>query len=426
MYQLTVLDNKLKVITHRLPYLHGVTAAVFVGTGSRYESNKMAGISHFVEHMLFKGTSKRPTPADISRAIEGMGGYTNAATSQDYTFFYNRVPAKNSQAALEVLADMLINSLFDEQAIEREKGVILEELNMYLDSPTKHIYDLIMQAAFPGNSLGRDIIGTPKTIRSFRRRDFMDYLNQTYQPRNMVISLSGRVSHQQIVKQVRQLFGSLRNSLSRLRYQPVSSRQTKPHLNILTKKTDQAHLALAVPSLPRGHKDEAILSVLEAILGMGMSSRLFLEVREKKGLCYYIHTFNEKFADTGLLGIAAGLNLSKLNEAVAAILNELKKIKQQPVTAAELDRAKEYLRGNLSLQLDNTDQMAIWYGSQALFNKHVVSLEEKIKRLLAVKQNDRMKLARKIFVKQAVNLAVIGPLQQTRHTQLLKIIKNSL
>lgn len=426
MYKLTVLNNKLKVITHHLPHLHGVTAAIFVGAGSRYEPNKIAGISHFAEHMFFKGTAQRPTPADISRAIESIGGYTNAATSQDYTFFYNRVPAKNSQAALEILADMINNSLFDEQAIEREKGVILEELNMYLDTPTKHVYDLIMQTAYPRSSLGRDIIGFPQVIKSIRRQDFINYLAKTYQPRNMVVSVSGKVDHQQIVKQVKAYFNHLRNSNSQLTYRPVKLQQKKPRINILTKQTDQAHLALALAALPRGHKDEATLSILETILGVGMSSRLFLEVREKRGLCYYVHTFTEKFAETGLFGVAAGLNLNKLDDALLAILNEFKRLKTQPVTPQELDRAKEYLRGHLSLQMDNTDNTAIWYGTQALFYRPISSLEEKIKRLLAVKQNDIIKLAKRLFIKPHLNLAIIGPLNKRYQNKLLKILNYPL
>jgi len=420
-YKVFTLKNGLEVIMVKNENQPIVTIEIAAKNGAYTQSPDNCGLSHLYEHMFFKGTQQRPTPADIARAIEGLGGYTNAATSQDYTFFYNRVPAKYSADALEVLADMINNSLFDETAIQREKGVILEELNMCLDTPTRYIYDLIMQTVWPHNPLGRDIIGARQTIQSIRRADFLRYLKRAYQPQNMVVSVAGNINHRQVVKQVNSFFGRQTNGRL-LNYPRVVSKQKQPRLNLLAKKTDQAHLCLAVPALPRGHREETVLLVMDTILGSGMSSRLFLNIREKRGLCYSIHSFTEKFAETGILGVTAGLNLKQTVEAVRAILDEFKFLQTQPVSQAELTRAKEYLRGTLSLHMDDTDHMAMWYGAQALFYQPVRSVEDRIKQLLKIKSNDIIKLAQRLFAPQRLNLALIGPFEPSIKSKLHKLL----
>jgi len=422
MYKLTTLKNKLKVITYNIPNAHGVTTGIFVNVGSRYETDKIAGVSHFIEHMLFKGTQTRPTPADISRVIERIGGYLNAATSQDYTFYYNRVPCKHAAVALEVLADMFNNSLFDAGAIKRESGVILEELNMYLDTPTRYLYDLIMQTIWPGSALGRDVIGTRQSIKGLRQQDFLKYLANTYQPQNLVVVATGKVNHSQTVKAATKYFGNLKNKTT-LKFKFNNSQQTQPRVNIYNKKTDQVHLCLAVPALPRNHKDEAILTLLDTILGTGMSSRLFLNIREKRGLCYSINSFNEKFHETGLFGITAGLSLNKIDLAIRAIVFELEQLTQTPVSSTELAEAKEYLRGSISLRSDNTDNMTMWYGAQGLFAKNIKTPEQKIKELLDITENDIMKLAQQLFNRNRLNLAIIGPFSSKDKSRFLKLIK---
>ena len=421
MYQLTTLKNKLKIITHSMPNAHGVTAGIFVNTGSRYESDKIAGISHFIEHMVFKGTSKRPTPKDISEAIESVGGYLNAATSQDYTFFYNRVPFKHCTIALDVLADMINDPLFDKSALERERGVIIEELNMYLDTPIRYIYDLIMQTIWPGNSLGRDIIGTIQSIKSVQPKDFITYLKSHYQPQNMVLSLAGKINHKEIVSQARKYFSQNKNS-QLPKFKPVTKSKVRSNIKIFNKPTDQVHLSLAFPALPRGHKDEITLALLDAILGTGMSSRLFLNIREKRGLCYSIQSFNERFSDTGIFGITAGLNTNKLDLALQAILAEIKDLTQHKVKPQELNKAKEYIKGSIQLQMDNPDNMAIYYGSQALFYKKIQTPEQKIKQLLKVSDYDIIKLANSLFNKNKLNLALIGPFKPKDKARFAKLL----
>jgi predicted Zn-dependent peptidase len=423
MYQISQLKNKLKVVTHHMPHVHGVTSGIFVATGSRYEPSRLAGISHFIEHMLFKGTQRRPTPVDISSSIEGIGGYLNAATSQDYTLFFNRVPFRHTQVALDVLGDMINDSLFERTAVEQERGVILEEFNMYIDTPTRYIYDLIMTAVWPRNPLGRDVIGTKKTLQKISRHDFLDYMQGYYQPQNMVLSLAGKVNHSQVVKLAEKYFGQNKNSRL-LNFNRVKFAQKSPQVLIYPKTTDQTHLAIAVSALGRDHSQESSLSVLDVILGTGMSSRLFQNIRVKRGLCYSISSFSEKFTETGIFGAIAGLNTSKIDLAIQAILAELKDLTLRPVLKSELDQAKEYLRGSLTLQMDNSDDMSLWYGFQALFYKRIKSPEQKIKELLKVSEDDIMKLAKKLFSPKRLNLALIGPFKPKDKHKFLKLLNN--
>ena len=421
MFQMNTLKNRLKVITHYMPDSHGVTAGIFVGTGSRYENSGHAGISHFLEHMFFKGTKKRPTPADISRSIEAIGGHANAATSQDYTFFYNQVPPSHARTALEVLSDMINNSLFERDAITREKLVVLEELNMYLDTPSRYVYDILMNLTWPRTDLGRDVIGAQSSINAIQRQDILDYINANYQPQNTVVSVAGKFSRAAILKDIDKYFGSAENKKLPV-FKKVRDTQTRARVHIHTKKTDQVHLALGVPSLPYNHKDEPALTLLDTILGSNMSSRLFLNIRERQGLCYSIHSFVEKFAETGLFGIAAGLNTAKINEAIRSIVGELVKLTKEKVSSSELDNAKEYLKGNLYLQMDSTDYMAIWYGGQGLFGKNIKTPERKIDELSRVKENDINRLAGKLFRKEKFNLAVIGPFGEKDEKRFLKLL----
>ncbi|NMC51903.1 insulinase family protein [Candidatus Kuenenbacteria bacterium] len=408
MYKLSVLKNGIKVVTHNMPMAHGVTTSIFWGVGSRYENDRVAGVSHFLEHMFFKGTKNRPKPEDIARSIESVGGYLNAATSQESTIYYNRMPSAHSERALEVLADMMNNSLFEAEAMERERGVILEELNMYLDTPIRYISDLMMNLTFEGNTLGRDIIGTRESLKNMRRQDLIDYIKKHYQPQRMVVSVAGKLEHKKVVGQVTKYFGKVKPA-SRPKYSKVGAVKNGPRVLVHYKKTDQAHLAMSFRALPYNHKDIPVLTLLDTILGSGMSSRLFLNIREKLGLCYYVNSGTDQFEDTGLFAVNAGVNIEKTELAIRAIWEELQNIAKIKVSKKELAEAKECLRGGTSLEIDNTDNMAIWYGTQALFGKNIKTPEQKIKELLRVSENDIMKLARGLFQRERINLALIGP-----------------
>lgn len=419
MYRLTTLKNGIKVITHNMPAAHGVTTSIFYGTGSRYEKEKVAGVSHFLEHMFFKGTKKRPEPSDIARSIEGVGGYLNASTGQDHTIYYNRVPKEHSDRALEVLADMMNNSLFDAAALERERGVILEELNMYLDTPIKYIYDLMMNLVFEGNALGRDIIGTRESLKNMERPDLLDYIKSYYQPQKTVVSIAGRVDHQKTVKMIEKYFGQM-NKAPQPQYKKVAGEHRGPRILMHNKKTDQAHLSLSVRTLPYNHKDTPALTLLDTVLGGGMSSRLFLNIREKLGLCYYINSSTEQFSDAGVFAVNAGLNTDKIELAIKMIWQELKKMAEAKVTKSELAEAKEYLSGSTRLEIDNTDMLALWYGTQGLFAKKIKTPEEKIKELSRVSENDIMKLAQRLFRPERLNLVLIGPFEARDKNRFLK------
>ncbi|HOZ36963.1 MAG TPA: pitrilysin family protein [bacterium] len=422
MYKLSVLKNGIKIITHNMPAAHGVTTSIFWGVGSRYEKEKVAGVSHYLEHMFFKGTKNRPEPEDIARSIEGVGGYLNASTSQDHTIYYNRVPKEHSERALEVLADMMNNSLFDEEALERERGVILEELNMYLDTPIRYIYDLMMNLTFEGNTLGRDILGTRESLKNMRRADLVEYIKNYYQPQKTVVSIAGRVGHQKTVRMIEKYFGQIKKA-PQPQYKKVAGEHRGPRILIHNKKTDQAHLSLSMRSLPYNHKDTPILTLLDTILGGGMSSRLFLNIREKLGLCYYINSSVEAFTDAGVFAVNAGLNTDKIELAIKMIWQELKKMAEVKVTKSELAEAKEYLRGSTRLEIDNTDMLSLWYGTQGLFSKKIKTPEHKIKELSRVSENDIMKLARKLFAPERLNLAMIGPFEEKQKKDFLKILK---
>jgi len=421
MHKIKKLKNGVRLVVNPIPNSHGVTTGIFVKTGSRYETARQSGISHFLEHLFFKGTKLRPTPADLSRAIEGIGGYTNASTSQEYTFFYNRVPQKHQVRGLDVLADMMNNSLFNPDAIEREKGVVIEELNMYLDTPMRYIYDLIMNLTWPNSSLGRDIIGNKKTIRSFDRDDLLNYINENYQSRDIVVVAAGKVNYAKLQHQVEHYFNNWTNK-KRHKFSKVTGKQKRARIMVSHKKTDQAHLCIAFPSIGYGHKSEAALAVLNTILGSGMSSRLFLNVREKHGLCYAVHSFIEKFQDVGMVGVSAGLNINRIELAIGAIMEEVIKMTRQKVTMTELREAKEHIRGNISLQMDNSDNMAIWYGIQGLFYNKIQTPEQRIKKLLKVSQNDIIKLAKDLFRKDRLNMAIIGPFTNKDKIRFLKAV----
>jgi len=422
MYKLSVLKNGIKVITHNMPAAHGVTTSIFYGTGSRYEKEKVAGVSHFLEHMFFKGTKKRPRPEDIARSIEGVGGNLNAFTNQAHTVYYNRVPKEHSDRALEVLADMMNNSLFDEQALDRELGVILEELNMYLDTPIRYIYDLMMNLVFEGNTLGRDIIGTRESLKNMRRKDLVEYIKNYYQPQKTVVSIAGRVDHRKTVKMIEKYFGAIPKA-AQPQYKKVVGERKGPRILIHNKKTDQVHLSMAVRALPYNHKELPVLILLNTILGTGMSSRLFLNIREKLGLCYYIDSNTEQFSDVGIFTVNAGLNTDKIELAIKMIWEELRNMAEAKVAKTELAEAKEYLSGSTRLEIDNTDMLSLWYGTQGLFAKKIKTPEDKIRELSRVSENDIMKLAGKLFSKERLNLALIGPFGERQKNNFLKILK---
>lgn len=412
-YKITKLKNGLKVITSEMPHALGVSNNVFVGAGSRYETKEENGISHFLEHMTFKGTKKRPTAGDVSGTIDSVGGRLNAGTSDDFTYFWNTVPQKYFSLGLELLADTISNSLLKEEEINREKGVIVEEINRYKDMPSNYVIRLGQGLLWGDTPLGRDTLGTKENIKKFQRKDFLNYLKILYQPQNMVISVVGNIKHQEVVQEAEKNFGKLKSSPIR-NWDKYKDKQKQVESLVHYKETDQAHLFLGFKARPRNHPDIPILDAIFSILSGGMSARLFINIRERKGLAYHIRSYEDNFLDTGCFFVHAGLNSQKLEEAIKAILEEFKKLKEEKVGDKELRKAKEYLKGNFLLSMDDCENVAFHFGKSALFDKKIKTLEEEIKEIEKVTPEQIQKLAQKLFVKEKLNLALIGPFKDKK------------
>ena len=349
-FERRVLDNGLRVVTANLPHAQSVTCMIMLAAGSRYETPETNGIAHFSEHMFFKGTERRPTARQIAGEIDSIGGEFNAFTGKEYTAFYVKCAAEHRDIALDVLVDMLRNSLFDPDEIEREKGVIIEEMNMYFDTPRDYIGGVYEALLYGDQPLGWDIVGRKETVRGATRDTFRGYLDRWYRPRRMVLGLGGRVGDDAL-ERAQQLFGDLPPA------DTAEPEPARPHadgrVRIFTKQSDQAHLILGVPSYPLDHPDRYALQLVATVLGGGMSSRLFSEVRERRGLAYYVYGLNHSYTDAGTLYAQAGVDIARIDDAVSTIATELRKIAAEPLPAEELEKARNFAKGRFVLQLES-------------------------------------------------------------------------
>ncbi|HEY3763661.1 MAG TPA: pitrilysin family protein, partial [Gaiellales bacterium] len=351
MFQKTTLPNGLRVVTAPMPAAKSVAVMVMLAAGSRYETPPTNGIAHFAEHMFFKGTERRPTAKDISAEVDGIGGEFNAFTSKEYTGYYIKCAAEHRTLALDVLADQLLNSKFDAEEVEREKGVIIEELNMYVDTPRDHVDSVYDELLFGDQPLGWDIIGTKDTIRAAGRQTFLDYLGAWYTPRRMVVGAAGAVDGEFLAEVERQ-FGHLEDRKTGAPA-PTVVEQDAPRVQLDKRDSDQAHLRLGVRGIPTTHPDRYTMQVMGAILGGGMSSRLFTEVRERRGLAYYLGAQHGQYAEAGSLFSQAGVDLKRADEAVTTIVAELQRIVTERVPEDELTKARNMLKGRLVLGLED-------------------------------------------------------------------------
>jgi len=409
MYNKAVLDNGLRVITSTMPHSHSVCLAILVGAGSCYESKEEAGISHFAEHLFFKGTQRRPTSKEITQDIEGVGGIINAGTDKEVTIFWCKVAESHFPIALDVLSDLLLNSRFDNKEIEQERQIISEEINMNLDLPQQRVNMLIDELLWPDQPLGRDVIGYKETVSSITRRQLLNYVARSYIPNNTVLSIAGNIQHEQAMEQIEPLF----NKWAAGKLLPgyiTDDNQTEAKLRIEPKDIEQAHLCLAVHGFSHSHPQRFTLDLLNAVLGGGMSSRLFTEIREHMGLAYDIYSSTDHFLNSGAFTIYAGVDPKKVEIAVAAILKELSKIKQE-VTASELTRAKELSKGRLYLRLEDSRNVALWYGSQEILMRQILDIEDVISIVDAITIDELKKVAKEILTDSGLNLAVTGPVQ---------------
>jgi predicted Zn-dependent peptidase len=410
MYNKAVLDNGLRVITRTMPHSRSVCIVILVGAGSCYESNEEAGISHFAEHLFFKGTQRRPTSKEITEDIEGIGGIINAGTDKEVTIFWCKVAEFHFPIALDVLSDLLLNSRFDNKEIEQERRIISEEINMNLDLPQQRVNMLIDELLWPEQPLGREVIGYKETVSSITREQLLNYVASRYLPNNTVLSIAGNIQHEEAMDQIEPLFNKWAAGELATGY-VTNANQTEAGLRIEPKDIEQSHLCLAVHGFSRSHPQRFTIDLLNTVLGGGMSSRLFTEVREHRGLAYDITSYTEHFLNSGAFAIYAGVDPEKIETAVAAILEELSKVKQG-ITISELSRAKELSKGRLHLRLEDSRNVALWYGSQEILMRQILDIDDVVSIVDAITIDELKEVAKEILTDSGLNLAVTGPIKE--------------
>lgn len=419
------LTNGLRVLFIDTNTFPTITTLLLVGAGSRYENEKNNGVSHFLEHMFYKGSKKYPNPEIISQIIEGMGGYWNAFTSKDYTGYYVKASTDHFEKMVDMISDLLLNSLFEPSEIEKEKGVIVEEINMYEDMPQRRIGDIFENVMFKGNPLGYDIAGSKKTVTSFNRETFIDYKSKLYHPSNAVLVIAGGLNRTKNgalrLKSFRTIieekFGEWKKE-EKTDFIPIANSFTEPHIYIHPKKTEQAHFCFGYPTFMRDDPRKPAVKVLATVLGGGASSRLFQEVREKRGLCYYIGTGIEQYGDIGNIVTQAGVakDVEKVKDAMRATQKEHNKIAKGIISDADIIRSKEMLKGRLLLSLEDSFNIAHFYGMKQLHESKIESPEERIKQIENVTKEEIVSLAKDLFVPQKLTFTIIGPFEKNNIT----------
>ncbi len=390
-----------------------VTVLILVRAGSEYEKKEINGISHFLEHMCFKGTIKRPTSKEISSLMDSLGANFNAFTSQEHTGYYIKVDSRHLDVALDLISDIYLNSLFKEEEIEREKGVIIEEMNLDEDTPTSQIYDVLLKLLYDDQPSGWRVLGEKEIIKKIKRQNFLDYTKNNYTADKTLVVVSGHFSEEIVEKYLKELFKNI-NQGKGLSAQKTKENQKEPAVLIKTKKTDQTHLVLGARAFSKFDERRYALSLLSVILGQGMSSRLFQKIREEMGAAYYVYSLADLNCDHGFFGVATGVALGKTQEAIKVIMEDFKKIANEAPSEAEVKKAKDYLKGKQALGLETSDEFAFFYGLQQLYYKKTFSLEEIYKKIDAVTPQMIMDLAKELFQPKNLNLAILGPFQKKK------------
>jgi predicted Zn-dependent peptidase len=417
MYKVTRLENGLTVATAEMPHMASVSVGIWVGAGGRHEPAELNGIAHFIEHLLFKGTEKR-SARDIAQAVEGIGGYLNAFTSEEQTCFYARARHGDFSRLLEVLADMFLHSTFEPAEIDKEREVIKEELAMYIDQPQQYVQELLNATMWPDQPLGRCITGTEKTLDAIRRPQLVDYQRSCYVASSSVATIAGRITHAEAVRAVRRYSKKFAPG-QRPGYAPATSAQTKPAVCLHTRETEQTQIALGIRTCSRHDEGRFALRLLNVVLGENSSSRLFQTVREDHGLAYSIFSGNSFFDDAGDIVISAGLDLENLEKTLKIIRREMKRLAAEPVPAAELRRARDYLIGQLDLSLESSENQMMWVGEQWLSYGKVPRPDEFKKRVSEVPAGAIRAAARKFFRPERCTLALVSPLKSARGLEKL-------
>ncbi|HST15007.1 MAG TPA: pitrilysin family protein [Gaiellaceae bacterium] len=408
VYERHTLSNGLRVLTAPLGHAQSVACYVMFAAGSRYENESNRGIAHFAEHMFFKGTERRPTARDIAMEVDSIGGEFNAFTSKEYTGYYIRCAGERRDQAFDVLADMLRNSKFDSEELEREKGVIIEEMNMYVDTPRDYIGSVYEELLFGSNPLGWETLGTKETIEGASRQTFLDYLGEWYRPSRMVVGCAGAVGDD-LLSMLEGLVGDIPSGETGAPVAATIEETTEPRVRVHRKDSDQANVALGVPSYPIGHPDRYALQLVGTVLGTGMSSRLFLEVRERRGLAYYVFAFNNSFTDAGTLYAQAGVDLKRTEEAVKVIADEFKKLAHEQVPAEELEKARALAKGRFVLQTESPNGLLVSGLRREVLEGEAAEPTEILAGLDAVTAEDVQRVAQDVIGGSGLRCAVIGP-----------------
>ncbi len=407
-YDIKVFPNNLRSLTVYDSDSLSASIMLLVGVGSRFERKKISGIAHFVEHTIFKGTKKRPSPKRISMEVELMGAKMNAFTSKEYTGYYIKVPKEKFSKAIEILADMFKDSIFDVNEIEKERGVILEEKRMYEDQPMEKVAELFERKLFYNNKLAVPIIGEEKTIKNIKRQDFLSFINEYYHAGNTVVVVSGNIKPDVAFNLIEKHFLPLKYK-AKAKIGKFNKYKLQKKIYNLYRPIEQSHIILGGFSLKRDHKDRFILNVLNTILGRGFASRLFKTIRDDLGLAYYIYSSLQEYFDVGTFMIGMGVRSNQIDKAVFATLKQIDDIISGNFSNKELLRAKNYLIGSLTIDLETSDELALWYGKQLLLNKEILSIENVKQKILDVSKNDILDVGKKIFKDDNFMLAGVTP-----------------
>ncbi len=412
------LENGLRIALTPLSDVTTTTFMVMTGTGSRYENIEENGMAHFLEHMFFKGTKNRPNAKVISEELDAIGGVYNAFTGKDRTAYYAKVSSKHTNIAIDVISDIFLNSKLPQKEIDKERGAILQEINMYEDMPMHSVDDVFDSLFFEsGTPLSRTILGPKKNIESFTRKQFQDYFNRNYTAENTIVSIAGNFKENQVLSRVKKHFKSISTSTAPKSTEAKLTQSDKPLIKIKQKKTEQTHLILGMQAYEYGHKDTYTQMMLIALLSGGMSSLLFTEVREKRGLAYSVRAWAERFSDTAYIAIQAGVEPSKLNETIKVIINILQKLKRFNIKEADLTKAREYILGHTAIQNEKTDTITTKVATQILATGKTITETQLKNNLKKVSIKDIKRIAKDLFIKENLRLAVIGAHKDSKETQ---------
>jgi len=407
----TTLDNGLRIISQKMPAVHSVSVCILIGTGSRYETDEIAGVSHFIEHLMFRGTQQRPEARDISEAIEGLGGILNGGTDREATVYWCKVAQVHFPLAMDLLADIMLHSKFDIEDMEKERQVIIEEINISYDSPSQRVSQLIDGLLWPGHPLGRDVAGDKQSVTAITREGLIDYMKLQYLPAKTVISVAGNIEHKKVVDTANRCLDGWSSKSSTTDFMAYQQ-QPNPRLHVEKRDIEQVHMCLALPGLSLFHPQCFILDLLNVILGEGMSSRLFCEIRDRLGLAYSINSFVEHLSDTGAMVIYAGVDPKNLKLAIQVVLEQLSLLKEVTVSEQELIKAREMAKGRLLLRLEDSRSVAGWLGGQEVLTGNILNINQVVSIIDAITADEIRKLAQELFTDSQLRLAVVGPVAE--------------